>query len=206
MDPEIILAAADTETRTVKDEIADHADRVMRWLNAPVDVGHLPGNGHMPHSPPKACGDFNIDGAPLDEDVFMLCGTSSFLNDQPTSKRSRAKRRSDPGIDLSLPDPDLAPEGWISYKGPNGRVNWHHRSLGPAPWETDAAGYCTVNVKPTCMPRSTHATSFGPIISPTLPSNGWVYFERPDGRTFWHHVALGPAPWEIKREQPLHGK
>merc|ERR1712187_622826 len=25
---------------------------------------------------------------------------------------------------------------------------------------------------------------------------GWVSFTTPDGRTFWHHSALGPAPWE----------
>jgi len=30
---------------------------------------------------------------------------------------------------------DLPAEGWISYQQPNGRIFWHHRDLGPAPWE-----------------------------------------------------------------------
>lgn len=212
-DPERILAAADAETRTVKDELANHADRVMRWLNAPVDVGHLPGNTpsnsfnariHTPGSFSEASDKFTLDSSPYDEDAFMLCGASAFLDNE--SKRSLAKRRSNPELDCPLPDPDLEPEGWISYKGPSGRINWHHRSLGPAPWEKDGAGCCSTDAKTERIlgHRSTHATSFGPIVSPILPSDGWVSFQRPDGRIFWHHVALGPAPWEMGQEYPLH--
>ena len=35
----------------------------------------------------------------------------------------------------SLPPPEQAPDGWISRRGPGGRVFWHHKALGPAPWE-----------------------------------------------------------------------
>jgi len=31
--------------------------------------------------------------------------------------------------------PDIAPSSWVSQKGPDGRTFWHHKSLGPAPWE-----------------------------------------------------------------------
>jgi len=32
---------------------------------------------------------------------------------------------------------------------------------------------------------------------------GWVSHSGPDGRTFWHHVALGPAPWESMPEKAM---
>lgn len=31
--------------------------------------------------------------------------------------------------------PDLQSEGWVSQMGPNGRMFWHHLSLGRAPWD-----------------------------------------------------------------------
>ncbi|CAE7212066.1 FKBP16-1 [Symbiodinium pilosum] len=30
---------------------------------------------------------------------------------------------------------NLPNDGWISHTGPGGRTSWHHKSLGPAPWE-----------------------------------------------------------------------
>ena len=35
----------------------------------------------------------------------------------------------------SLPAPEQSPDGWICRRGPGGRVFWHHKALGPAPWE-----------------------------------------------------------------------
>lgn len=45
------------------------------------------------------------------------------------------------GIAINSPDvlsPDMAPDGWVSHAGPNGRRFWHHLSLGPPPWEQHA--------------------------------------------------------------------
>ena len=36
----------------------------------------------------------------------------------------------------SLAPPEQCSDGWISRKGPGGRIFWHHKALGPAPWET----------------------------------------------------------------------
>lgn len=36
----------------------------------------------------------------------------------------------------SLPPPEQCTDGWICRKGPGGRVFWHHKALGPAPWES----------------------------------------------------------------------
>eukprot|EP00931_Biecheleriopsis_adriatica_P075207 TRINITY_DN4912_c0_g1_i1.p1 TRINITY_DN4912_c0_g1~~TRINITY_DN4912_c0_g1_i1.p1 ORF type:complete len:306 (-),score=42.05 TRINITY_DN4912_c0_g1_i1:56-973(-) len=32
--------------------------------------------------------------------------------------------------------------------------------------------------------------------SPKLSSDGWISRHGPGGRVFWHHTALGPAPWD----------
>lgn len=66
---------------------------------------------------------------------------------------------------------ELTPEGWISFQAPNGRTFWHHRALGPAPWEQ------------------------------SLDDAGWISHQSSTGRVFWHHRALGPAPWELQQPQ-----
>lgn len=40
-----------------------------------------------------------------------------------------------------------------------------------------------------------------PIKSPDLVPDGWVCREGPGGRKFWHHMDLGPAPWERPFEE-----
>jgi len=35
-----------------------------------------------------------------------------------------------------------------------------------------------------------------PLPGPEVTPECWVSHEGPDGRTFWHHTALGPPPWE----------
>merc|ERR1719210_2469998 len=37
--------------------------------------------------------------------------------------------------DAPFGTPDLEPDGWVCRPGPNGRTFWHHKALGPAPWE-----------------------------------------------------------------------
>lgn len=135
--------------------------------------------------------------------------------------------------------PNLPPDGWVSHKGPDGRAFWHHRALGPAPWEQGGAPHGTrargdgatlleqlhtisEDGRGPDMPEGRAArraraarpegraaeapvgqgpaydrrVSFGPVVSPNLPPDGWVCRKAPDGRAFWHHRALGPAPWE----------
>lgn len=45
----------------------------------------------------------------------------------------------------SLPPPEQSPDGWISRKGPGGRIFWHHKALGPAPWEQQVPTSLTRN-------------------------------------------------------------
>mmetsp|Transcript_1002 Transcript_1002/g.2012 ORF Transcript_1002/g.2012 Transcript_1002/m.2012 type:complete len:419 (-) Transcript_1002:125-1381(-) len=39
-----------------------------------------------------------------------------------------------------------------------------------------------------------------PLKSPDLHPDGWVCRTGPRGRQYWHHLALGPAPWDIRPE------
>jgi len=187
MDPETILAAADYETRGVADVLGVSGlgvTNLMNWMDKPLDAGWLPQ------------------------------GLSS----------------EDPGVEnpfsTFLAPSDLSPDGWTSWTAPNGRKFWHHRALGPAPWEqanlppSAPAGLkanqnCSPNVqrghgnpaaddgkaglRPATLPLSAKAKSF--MEAPDLDPAGWISHKGPDGRLFWHNVSLGPAPWEVERQQ-----
>ncbi|CAJ1366511.1 unnamed protein product [Effrenium voratum] len=47
--------------------------------------------------------------------------------------------------------------------------------------------------------------ALGPPVITDLPAEGWVKHTGPDGREFWHHLSLGPAPWDraMVRERPV---
>jgi len=119
MEPEIVLAAAEAETRTVSDVLASKADGLMQWLSvAEESFGQL--------------------GSPVSQDKVGQAPGSAFKTLTPyeaIAASSRVSKRVAPDPGVVLADPELDPEGWISRKGPNGRYHWHHRSLGPAPWE-----------------------------------------------------------------------
>jgi hypothetical protein len=213
IDPELILAEAGAETvqeglatraDRVKGELADRADRVMRWLDQPVDVGLFSGGGYVPGSSSSLADPFFLD-SPLPSSRNNLAESPP-----PTARTIYGESH--------LDSPDLSPAGWVSHEGPSGRVYWHHLALGPAPWESSGATPPHTSSPEVSFTDQAHATSpvaeapsasaalgsacpnrresFGPIVSPDLPQEGWTSFKRPDGRTFWHNTALGPPPWE----------
>lgn len=199
-DPEDILALLEAEARTVSDMVAAEAktvsdmvaikadgfaDELLRWFNPqepdedPVDKAAMqPGGGLRTLTP----------------------GEALAASDRAKTRRSKVK-----AVEEALPDPEFEPEGWISRKGPNGRYHWHHRSLGPAPWEADETLLQETLPTPTrsdqlpdargLPSRSARSTSFGPISS-QLPEGNWISHQGPNGQTFWHNTALGPAPWQ----------
>mmetsp|Transcript_39209 Transcript_39209/g.106103 ORF Transcript_39209/g.106103 Transcript_39209/m.106103 type:complete len:275 (-) Transcript_39209:80-904(-) len=40
-------------------------------------------------------------------------------------------------------------------------------------------------------------------MSPDLKADGWVSHVGPNGRQFWHHLSLGPPPWELQATAPV---
>eukprot|EP00927_Polykrikos_kofoidii_P062061 TRINITY_DN56889_c0_g1_i1.p1 TRINITY_DN56889_c0_g1~~TRINITY_DN56889_c0_g1_i1.p1 ORF type:complete len:441 (-),score=48.69 TRINITY_DN56889_c0_g1_i1:325-1647(-) len=190
-DPEAILSQVEpvSERRNIGDVFASRADHVIRWLEEPIDMSKLPGSGVMKF-PESDASDFAAPAqhAPGHGAVGYAGGavaTLTPMDAKDAAERASVRASSVEELRTTLKAPDLAPEGWVSRKGPNGKVFWHHKALGPAPWE-DAAG------QPLPSARS---VSFGPIVSPELPEGSWVSHQGQDGRLFWHNTALGPPPW-----------
>jgi hypothetical protein len=202
-DPEAILAALDMETRGVADVLG--ASDVINWMENPWEAAWLnPGaeaghelvrrvRGPARHTPPLADGNCNPDN-------FNTYHKQDLMG-------------------------DLAPDGWISYVAPNGRKFWHHKTLGPAPWECKAGSHSSKSAAPPAPVHCGHAspskTKKGQhkrgspngqrrtwsreailtiVNGPDQEPTDWVSHQGPDGRIFWHHVALGPAPWDLKPE------
>jgi len=212
--------------------------------------------------------------------------------------RAGGNTSSTPGPGVGAHDalpPDLDPDAWVCYRGPNGQSCWHHKALGPAPWDEQANDPASASRPPAeTLPaaptdaqasqqahrsggipsrgtreragsvlfldgepdwkrvsnawhssvdwilregvrqqpgvavgrNATRARSAGPAASTSrgaatnapdrefpswlngpswaMPSpeempEGWVCHHTADGRTMWHHEALGPAPWDLEQ-------
>lgn len=126
-----------------------------------------------------------------------------------------AKRRAEMrqwAIDLNtqntINDPDFDHAGWVSHRGPNGRVFWHHLAMGPPPWEagggtppaTASARAAFVSPGTTMSPSTVKS---GALNSPDESPEGWLSFTRKDGRVLWHHQDAGPAPWTTPEGKAL---
>eukprot|EP00928_Gymnodinium_smaydae_P022898 TRINITY_DN19091_c0_g1_i1.p1 TRINITY_DN19091_c0_g1~~TRINITY_DN19091_c0_g1_i1.p1 ORF type:complete len:468 (+),score=91.30 TRINITY_DN19091_c0_g1_i1:171-1574(+) len=248
VDPETILAEVHAQTRQIGDVLASRAGRVMRWLDAPIEFGssegYFPGSGV---SDAQSGGYFPSSAiSDATEDVARWAAqAAAAVTGQPLTARTEkgglperalqhwdktltpadareAERRASARYAIvaeeAIQGPDLDPEGWMSRKGRNGRIHWHHRDLGPAPWEDEAevgslpasprnrscsaaglyGNHCGKNIRgaPVGANSAPVARSFGPIASPDLPADGWISHSNKDGRTFWHNTALGPPPWK----------
>jgi hypothetical protein len=188
-------------------------ERAMRWLNdglsAPLEglAGYVPGSSISDAEGSPARG--HVGGGPGARSAALT--TLTPLERELAAKRASAREGRVPLARTPLLDPTEEPDGWVKRKGPNGRWYWHNLALGPAPWEENPDD--DRSQAPSCpaagpsghvADRAQHerpfahasSTSFGPIVSPDLPMEGWTCYRKPDGRTFWHHTALGPVPWD----------
>lgn len=242
-DPDELMAMADDQVRPVAEVISKRAERAMRWAfeQQPIDFPasrrfssgwNSDEEGEFEECAPPRCNDvmaavglcsFCVDhpgGEAVEVDEFNLMQqTLTGAEIQQAMENSLTRRRLAPAqspvgaATRAISSPDTAPGGWVSRRGPNGRLYWHHLSLGPAPWELEpqhaATERCGVpqrgdpfagrNVPP--LPGGVlMGTGFGPIVSPNLPADAWVSQIGPGGRQFWHNRSLGPAPWEVPRE------
>jgi hypothetical protein len=175
-DPEAILAAVDMDSRGVANVLG--VSDVINWMEKPWDVAWLD-----PTQDEAAEGNCNPDN-------FSTYHKQDLMG-------------------------DLAPDGWIAHVAPNGRKFWHHKTLGPAPWEAKAGRLSSAAplvqatsaqrgyTPPSTLQDRTHMRSKPDthrkpktiVDGPDLDPDGWVSHQGPDGRIFWHHLALGPPPW-----------
>lgn len=216
MDPDMLMEMADEQVRPVSAAINKRAESVMRWaFEQPVSV-NSGRDGWASDGEGDECQDAwepKCDAADL-----ATAGLCSFCVDHGGGEavevdeldfmqqtltgaeiqRAIASARCHPSQGTSMRTisaPDSAPEGWISRRGPNGRLYWHHRSLGPAPWEEEPTA--APDMRCRLPQRSRLLENIGPIVSPNLPDDCWVSRIGPGGRLFWHNRSLGPAPWEV---------
>lgn len=219
-DPEAILAALDAENQTVAEALG--VNEVINWMEKPLDLAWLGPVGQA--SDNNGC---NVDGY-----------------DYNSFNRDCRKDGCDDAFGTIMGD--LAPDGWMHHTAPNGRKFWHHRDLGPAPWEVSGvtASPPPLPSKKGC-PNANVAEQIAGAISERTPSrqapafdsireqiaqlqagddmtssrkgsrkpkivnapdqepNAWVSHKGPDGRIFWHHLALGPPPWLPESSRPV---
>lgn len=56
--------------------------------------------------------------------------------------------------------------------------------------------------RPACGSTSGGVDGAGGILAPDEQPDGWVWHRSADGRVFWHHMDLGPPPWEVLGKLP----
>lgn len=165
--PKVLLQAAEDATRPLVDRVATPLKELIaepvRWV---VAASQAAGCTSDPN-----CGGMRVGrqfraGRQFSDGCYGYGGVSP-------SRRPRDAA-------LALYGPDLAPEGWISHRGPNGREFWHHKSLGPPPWELPipsngldgpAAAASRVQQPPSapCMTAAPAANKSVPLTPPTAP-------------------------------------
>eukprot|EP00929_Paragymnodinium_shiwhaense_P103185 TRINITY_DN66508_c0_g1_i1.p1 TRINITY_DN66508_c0_g1~~TRINITY_DN66508_c0_g1_i1.p1 ORF type:complete len:431 (+),score=101.24 TRINITY_DN66508_c0_g1_i1:216-1508(+) len=220
VDPESILECVNHEPRQVSEVLQSRAEKMIDWLEQPIqipdiDSGYFPGSDIL-----EAGGWFKGSTISNPEDDFSAVAAAlskeggAMATMRPdemreAEERARHRRGKVAAVEHALEGPDLAPDGWVSRKGPNGRLHWHHKALGPAPWEAEDRGdLCASTPSParSLAPLpSGQAGDHGaaadpderpPIVSPELSADGWISHRGKDGRLFWHHTSLGPPPWQ----------
>lgn len=154
-DPEAILEAIELYGRSVSRKLEEKADDVMRWLSKPVDMS-------CPWMQPAA-----------QEQSAVGCQARAAA--AAARAATRAWHVTSP--EKPLKSPEAEPENWLRTHGPDGRTYFHHRVLGPAPWDSRA-------------PRE-HS-----LPDPEELPETWISKRGADGRLFWHNTVLGPAPWD----------
>eukprot|EP00928_Gymnodinium_smaydae_P059997 TRINITY_DN4352_c0_g2_i1.p1 TRINITY_DN4352_c0_g2~~TRINITY_DN4352_c0_g2_i1.p1 ORF type:complete len:536 (-),score=91.35 TRINITY_DN4352_c0_g2_i1:97-1704(-) len=137
-DPEALLRAVDEANKPLADKmVAPFANiwrEPARWtggfFNTCGPVGYGCGSGKLRHH----------------------CSMEEILPPTPSSSSSRPASMSKGSMigppvagttSQAMPvmgsvgplAPDLSPNGWVSHLAANGRVFWHHESLGPPPWQ-----------------------------------------------------------------------
>ncbi|CAE8612093.1 unnamed protein product [Polarella glacialis] len=110
---ELFAAVAAADTARLKSRRKRPSDeRGLEWLGCCGSSFATSGNGHG-QSPLRRSAEEGCPGYVVGAEL-----------------RGRACTRPPP-----LPSPELSPDGWVCRHGPGGRVFWHHKDLGPPPWE-----------------------------------------------------------------------
>lgn len=210
VDPDVVLAQlSSSEAWPVTEVLASRADHVMKWLDAPIDWGVCSTSTSSHSRAARLCrGAANFEHAPC---VTFACRDAGYfpgssISDAPVRGeqwRSRSDSFGFVGSSPSLPPPPPPPPPRLPPAPPPPPPCQPRQFLSEATLavvnfnkateQTLATGRQTNSIMVTGRPP------FGSIVSPNLPPEEWVSCKQHDGRTFWHNLSLGPAPWEALR-------
>eukprot|EP00929_Paragymnodinium_shiwhaense_P119490 TRINITY_DN913_c0_g1_i10.p2 TRINITY_DN913_c0_g1~~TRINITY_DN913_c0_g1_i10.p2 ORF type:complete len:531 (-),score=55.23 TRINITY_DN913_c0_g1_i10:2779-4371(-) len=142
-DPQQLLSIAERATRSLTDAVVGP---FRRFVAEPVQylTNTAFGTCAMSSCQPKH-GEFTPTGSSsIRTDCFG--NRPSALTGRNPGARYEMNRFTQPLVrsytsqDLGLGSPDAAPDAWVCHMAPTGRVFWHHKSLGPPPWEKKDIG------------------------------------------------------------------
>lgn len=113
-------------------------ERAPPQLQLPSQKETQAGNSPIPVSTPTSRKGQKVLLPPLPPQPPMSPSQSSTRSRGSTPRNGFSPRADQilfPSGDRALCAPEDSSDGWVSHRHPNGRLFWHHRSQGPAPWE-----------------------------------------------------------------------
>mmetsp|Transcript_107095 Transcript_107095/g.301395 ORF Transcript_107095/g.301395 Transcript_107095/m.301395 type:complete len:513 (+) Transcript_107095:67-1605(+) len=154
-DPQLLLKVADDANRPLVERVVEPLKQCVPepaavWWGSDRTVEHAKGDAvaslvAVSQEPPAWCED--SFKAPLPGPPRSVNAADAAAARQTAAGGGGTATSSPPGACVDAPDntppllsPDLTPEGWVCHSAPNGRVFWHHTSLGPAPWDSCREG------------------------------------------------------------------
>mmetsp|Transcript_111012 Transcript_111012/g.313033 ORF Transcript_111012/g.313033 Transcript_111012/m.313033 type:complete len:594 (-) Transcript_111012:282-2063(-) len=171
-DPEALLRAAENATRPLSDKVVQPLRQIftepVRWVNATGALATCGNVGVFGNQQVARRGDQTpTDFGRTWSGQFDPPATPSAASTRLTMSKSTKPATFAPQAILGMRPvaPDLSPDGWVYHHGSNGRIFWHHKSLGPAPWELDPS----LLAGNSGVPKSTSSTV---VLSTTASSNG----------------------------------
>lgn len=202
-DPEALLAAAEVQERGVTEVLASRArgagDRVMAWLDQPIELGYLEDElaGYVPGSDFSDA--FTFDPAPA-APAAQAAAQAAQAQGRGGSAASDVSGGMDAGAGLAR----LAAQAADVFSGAGlSLAGGSASSRQGVAWDKTITPADVAEAQRRAAMRSGQSTLEHTLDAPDLSPEGWISRKGPGGRRYWHHRALGPAPWESVSEEEV---
>jgi len=132
--------ATKTLSKQLGEKVGEKVGGLIRWLDEPLEGERWRNSSE--DSDLSAITHVKHDNDARQTGVVATSDAHTASIDEKADGRVRSESLpllelddSGPGI---LMGPDLNPEGWLCLNRPDGRQFWHHKALGPPPWDSVA--------------------------------------------------------------------
>jgi len=149
--------ATKTLSKQLGERVGEKVGGLMRWLDEPLE-GEQSCNS-LENTEVGAITQVKEGEELTSNRVFATAEASAASTGEEAEGRARCepfpRLEPDNGGQGILMGPDLNPEGWLCLNRPDGRQFWHHKALGPPPWEAAASGLsANETMQVACATRS----------------------------------------------------